>query len=190
LTALRAATLALALSVAVLAGLEGRALADGPGPEPAPPPPPALQPDPAPSAQPKPSGSSTSKSTPQTSFPAAVAPTPQAVASPPPAVVRPAATAPARKQQARRIVSTPNHSRKASTVHRVMRLPGLILDRTSLRAIGGQATAASTSRESRLLLAGGLALVLLVIGETTFLALAGARLGFRPGRLPRRRKSA
>jgi cytoskeletal protein RodZ len=148
-----------------------------------------LQPDPAPSAQPKPSGSSTSTST-QTSFRAAVAPTPQSVAPPPPATVRPAATAPARKQQTRRIASTPKRARKSSTVHRFMHLPGLILDRTSVRAISGQATAASTSRESRLLLAGGLALVLLVIGETTFLALAGARLGFRPERLSRRRKTA
>ena len=189
---LRCATLALGLCVAVLAGFEGRALADGPGPEPAPPPPPALQPDPAPSAQPKPSGSSTSTSTPQSSFPAAVAPTPQAVAPPPPAAVRPAATATAaaRKQQTRRIVSTANRPHKNSAVNRVRRFPGLIFARTPFRAIGGQAAAASTSRESRLLLAGGLALVLLVIGESTFLALAGARLGFRPGRLRRHRKPA
>ena len=192
MTALRSATVALGLCVAVLAGFEGRALADGPGPEPAPPPPPALQPDPAPNAQPKPSGSSTSTSTPQTSFPAAVVPTPQAVASPPPAAVRPAATAtaPARKQQTRRIVSTSSRLHKSSAVNRVMRFPGLLFARTPFRAISGQAVTASTSRESRLLLVGGLALVLLVIGETTFLALAGARLGFRPGRLSRQRKPA
>jgi hypothetical protein len=64
-------------------------------------------------------------------------------------------------------------------VNRFVRLPGLVLDRTSFRAIGGQVAVASTSRESRLLLIGGLALVLLVIGETTFLALARARLGLR-----------
>jgi hypothetical protein len=190
LTALRSATVALGLCVAVLAGFEGRALADGPGPEPAPPPPPALQPDPAPSAQPKPGGSSTSTSTPQTSFPAAVAPTPQSVASPPPAAVRPTATAPARKQQTRRIVSTSSRPHKSSAVNRVMRFPGLIFARTPFRAISGQEVAASTSRESRLLLVGGLALVLLVIGETTFLALAGARLGFRQGRRSRHRKPA
>lgn len=196
MAALRTATLALGLFLAVLAGFEGRALADGPTPEPAPPPPaPALQPDPAPSAQPKSSASSSSTSNSRStspSFPAAVTPTPQAVAPPPPAAVRPAATAtaPARKHQTRRIVSTPNRPHKGSAVNRVVRFPGLLFARTPFRAISGQAVTASTSRGSRLLLAGGLALVLLVIGETTFLALAGARLGFRPVRLPRHRKPA
>jgi len=196
LTALRTATLALGLFVAVLAAFEGRALADGPRPEPAPPPPaPALQPDPAPSAQPKHSGSSGSTSTSTSSSPsfqAAVTPSPQAVAPSPPAAVRPAGTetAPARKQQTRRVVATSKRPHKGSTVNRLVRFPGLLLARTPIRAISGQAVTASTSRGSRLLLAGGLALVLLVIAETTFLALAGARLGFRPVRLPRHRKPA
>jgi hypothetical protein len=181
--------LALGFCVAVLAGLEGSALAAGPGPEPAPPaPPPALHPDPAPSAQPTPSGSSSSTSTPQSSFPATVTPSTQAVAPPPPAAFPPAATT---RKQTRRIVSTSNRRpHKGSAVNRAVRFPGLIFARTPFRAIGGQVADASTSRESRLLLAGGFALVLLVIGETTFLALAGARLGFGPGRLPRHRKPA
>ena len=191
--ALRAAMLALGLCVGVFGGLAGGALAAGPGPEPAPSPPaPGLHPDPAPSAQPAPSSSSSSSSrsvsTVNRALPVVVAPTTAAVTPPPPVAAKPAganSVARATVGKPPRRVAGRSHMRPASG-HRFARLAGLLFDRASLRAIGGQAAAASGSRESRLLLAGGLALVLLVIGETTFLALAGARLGFRPNRRPRR----
>jgi hypothetical protein len=171
----RRTALTLGLCVPLLAGFAGRAFADGLKPEPAPPPPSSLQPDPAPSARQVPDGGSpSSASTARSSLPVVVTPTTQAAVAPPPAAVRPAAPAPKRS------------SHTGSAVHRFVRLPGLLLGRATFRTIGGQAAAASTSHESRLLLTGGLALVLLVLGETTFLALAGARLGLRPSGRPRR----
>jgi hypothetical protein len=181
LTAPRTAAVAAALCLMVLGGLEGRALADGPTPEPAPPPASPLHPDPAPGAQQAPKRSSGSTPTVQSSQPAVITPTTQAVAPPARATVQPAATLAHKAQSpARRTARTSGRSHtRSAAVNRFVRLPGLVLDRTSFRAIGGQVTVASTSRESRLLLIGGLALVLLVIGETTFLALARARLGLR-----------
>ena len=189
---LRPAMLAAGLCAAVLGALAGGALAASPGPEPAPPPAPALHPDPAPSAQPAPRSSSTSSSRTVSSinrsFPAVVAPATETVTLPSPVAAKPAdakPVTPAKVRKSPRRGASRSHTRSAS-VHHLVRLPGLLFDRASLRAIGGQAAAASGSRESRLLLAGGLALVLLVIGETTFLALAGARLGFQLPPRPRR----
>jgi hypothetical protein len=180
-TALRIASLAVGLCIAMLAGFEGRALA-GPKPEPAPPPPaPALHPDPAPSAQPTPSSSSRSVPTVQRSLPVAITPATQTVPSSGAAAARPSAPGVHKTLRHRVATSTAGRSHtRSATLHRVVRLPGFVFRRASLGAISGQAAVTSGSRESRLLLLGGLALVLLVIGETTFLALAGASLGFRP----------
>jgi hypothetical protein len=191
--ALRTATLAVGLSVALLAGLAGRALADGPRPDPAPPPPvPSFRPDPAPSAQQGPTTTSSRSAPVQRSAAVVVTPTTNAVAQPRPAAAKLAARAHARKTPPRRVATTgssPAHAASTSA-HRFVRFPGLFFGRSSFRAIGVQAAAAFGSHESRLLLAGGLALVLLVIGETTFLALAGARLGLQPIRRPTRQRKA
>ena len=79
----------------------------------------------------------------------------------------------------RKPVAAAHKASPAATVKRFVRWPGLILGPASLRALGVEAVSASSSSESRLLLAAGLALALLAVGEATFLALVGDRLGFR-----------
>jgi len=186
----RAPKLTLVLGAALLFGSAGQALAT-PKPEPAPRQPASgLRPDPAPAAQ-APSSASSSASAPtvQSPIPALAAPTPAAVSPPAPAQsssVSPAASTTAHKTQKPRGAVTKHLAHTTSAVHRFVRLPGLLFESASFQAIGNEAASASASRSSRMLLAGGLALALLVIGETTFLALAGAKLGFRPRRRPRR----
>jgi hypothetical protein len=67
-------------------------------------------------------------------------------------------------------------------LRRIGAFPAFLLHRTSIPAIAAPPVAASASPESTFLLAGGLALVVLVLGETTFLTLVGRRIGVRPSR--------
>ena len=184
---LRLVALVVTLLVGLLAGLGGRALAQGPKPEPARVSPNLpLQPDPAPSApaQTVSAGSAPTRHhsiSPPTTVSSSVAPT-----------VSPAAGPSARKSAekqgpptSRRTTPNPSHTLSPSALRRIGAFPAFLLHRTSIRAIATPPVTASVSPESTFLLAGGLALVVLVLGEMTFLTLVGRRIGVRPSRRPK-----
>ena len=174
---LRHASILLVLAWSGL-GLAAPALAQGPTPDPAPAPP--VQPKPeSPGSQPQPSPPRTTTpqpppppppvvrsrpiqppAPPPPAPPAAVLPTPALApppASPPPAPVRRARRSTKRQSHVTKKEPSRARSAKQAVKKRVPRLPA--------------AAAESSSRDSTLLI-GGLALVVLVLGDTIFLALS------------------
>ena len=184
------------LSVGLLAVLCGEATAQGPKPEPAPATFHSLRPDPAPSARPAQTVSSASSSTSQSSAPA------QAPAAPPASTSYPTAPptqsavssstqpAPSSTSGSRASSSRSKGRKSGSRVHKTSqvlshhtsgRLPRLLSVPAFLRAklhLGAaEAVVKPSSRNTTLLLAGALALVVLVLGETTLLTFARTRIG-------------
>ena len=199
--------LVLAVCVGLCAFAAGPALAQAPKPEPAPATPGSgLGPDPAPSARTTATSSASSSSA--SSYPSASSSSsvlrrsapPQTAPSTQPGTIssgRPPAashsTSPARQPTLKRErprtthrTSHPGRSRRVGRVWHFNALPTSLFRNASIRAIGAQALPRSGSVDSTFLLAGGLALVVLVVGETAFLLLAGSRIGARPGGRPGR----
>jgi hypothetical protein len=181
----RLVAVVVALSVGLFAGFDREAFAQGPEPAPGSRPL-SLRPDPAPSAHPARTVSSGSASARHRSIsPAATLSTHATVSSSP--RVSPAtenARTSAEKQRPRTIRKTTrkrSHSLSQSALRRFGALPAFLLRRPSIGPIPGPVTE-SARPESTFLLAGGLALVVLVLGETTFLTLMRIRIGVRPSR--------
>ena len=174
---LRRGTLVAVCALFALAVLTGRAQA-GPAPE-APPHPPggSLKPDPGPGTA-KPAITTTPSSSRASSY----VPSFQRAAVPA-ATVR--STSVHHTSTAR--TTPPQHRATQPKIDPPAQYPALPV---GLRAVAGfnELRAAASSGGSALLLAAGLLLVLFVIGETTFLGLAGSRLGV--ARAPTRRRSS
>ena len=170
-------------------------------PEPAPPSAPSLRPDPAPHPQPAsrtPTSTSTSTSTSMSSSSSAGTGTSTKSAVPPATATLPTASSPA---GALRAIASPAGDQRAvgrhtkhgsqpppsvreqprplpaAVLRRVLGLPASLLGHTGIADIGRATVTRSASGESTLLLLGGLALVLLVLGETTMLAVIGRGVG-------------
>ncbi len=191
---LRFAALVVTLSIGVLPGLGGEALAQGPKPEPAHVSPSLpLQPDPAPNAHPARTVSAGSSPTLHRSISPPAAPSTHATVSssvdpPVSPAAGPSARKPAEKQgppTIRRTTQNPSRTLSPSALRRIGAFPAFLFQRTSIRAIAAPPVPESVSPESTFLLAGGLALVVLVLGETTFLMIVGRRIGVRPSRRPK-----
>jgi hypothetical protein len=149
-----------------------------------------LTPDPVPSAQPAPPSSTSSHySGPSSassgySAPASVTPSTYGTSTPATGV---RAHAPVAKQHRAAPVRSPSAARRASR-----RASAFLLTLTSFLAKEtklptGVAVSPSTSSTSTLLLVGAFALVVLALGEATFLTLVGRQVGVRPER--RRRET-
>jgi hypothetical protein len=186
-----------ALLAGFLPGLDREALARGPQPERGSAPQP-LRPDPAPGVQATTtvsSGSATARH--RLSSPPATAPSHTTVSSSvkpalptfsPPARTRATKVSRPVKKVSRPVTKVPRaavHKQKSdrSLSPAALRfggaLPAFLLGRSSKSPIGAQQVTESAQPGRTFLLAGGLALVVLVLGETTLLMLVRTRIGVR-----------
>jgi hypothetical protein len=190
--AARFVTVVVALSVALSYAVEAQA--EQPKPEP-----PSgtssqpLRPDPVPSAQPAPPTSASSHHSGPSSVssgysaPASVTPSTHGTSTP---VTGVRAHAPVAKQH--RPAAPPSQSatrrasRRASAF--LLSLTSFLAKETKLPA--GVAVSPSTSSTSTLLLVGAFALVVLALGEATFLTFIGRQVGIRPERRRREPRPA
>jgi hypothetical protein len=158
---------ALVFLAAISAALAGPARAQGPDPVPAPTHTKALRPEPAPSARPKAASSRPTNSSTVTTVQSRTARSPIVVTPPAPIAPQPAFT-PARVQRAR--VEPPK--KPTATKPQRARAPSKKAEVKWTLGARERLGAAVDSSPDGMLLAGGLALFVLLLGETIFLTLS------------------